>query len=111
MQCRTAGPNLAPVHPAAPCFIKQYRALIAGGPDEKLPAEGALRDYFFKDSRKGRVFPVSRPRKGVREAVLEYRIDGHKWGPEPCGHHPPHRAHPSDTGAVRVPEASAKIWG
>ena len=34
---------------AAPQFVKQYR-------------------------RKGRVFPVSRPRKGVREAVLEYRI-------------------------------------
>ena len=33
-----------------------------------------LWDYLFKDSRKGRVFPVSRPRKGVREAVLEYRI-------------------------------------
>lgn len=37
-------------------------------------AAGVLRDYLFKDSRKGRVFPVSRPRKGVREAVLEYRI-------------------------------------
>ena len=60
--------------PDAPPFVKQYRALIAGGPDEKLPAEGVLRDYLFKDSRKGRVFPVSRPRKGVREAVLEYRI-------------------------------------
>ena len=45
-----------------PQFIKQYRAVIAGGPDEALPAEGTLRD------------PVSRPRKGVREAVLEYRI-------------------------------------
>ena len=31
-------------------------------------------DWLFKDSRRGRVFPVSRPRKGVREAVLEYRI-------------------------------------
>ena len=30
--------------------------------------------WLFKDSRRGRVFPVSRPRKGVREAVLEYRI-------------------------------------
>ena len=57
-----------------PQFIKQYRAVIAGGPDEALPAEGTLRDWLFKDSRKGRVFPVSRPRKGVREAVLEYRI-------------------------------------
>ena len=58
----------------APSFIKQYRAVIAGGPDEALPAEGVLRDYLFKDSRKGRVFPVKKPRKGVREAVLEYRI-------------------------------------
>ena len=48
--------------------------MIAGGPDEQLPPEGILRDYLFKDSRKGRVFPVKRPRKGVREAVLEYRI-------------------------------------
>ena len=34
-----------------PQFIKQYRAVIAGGPDEALPTEGTL-----------------------REAVLEYRI-------------------------------------
>ena len=65
-----AGPGA----PAQPCFLKTYRAVIAGGPDEALPPEGILRDYLFKDSRKGRVFPVKRPRKGVREAVLEYRI-------------------------------------
>ena len=59
---------------AAPQFVKQYRAVLAGAPDAQLPAAGLLRDYLFKDSRKGRVFPVSRPRKGVREAVLEYRI-------------------------------------
>ena len=60
--------------PEVPQFIKRYRAVIVGGPDEVLPAEGTLRDWLFKDSRRGRVFPVSRPRKGVREAVLEYRI-------------------------------------
>ena len=63
-----------PGTPQQPCFIKKYRAVVAGVPDEQLPAAGVLRDYLFKDSRKGRVFPVSRPRKGVREAVLEYRI-------------------------------------
>ena len=57
-----------------PVFVKSYRAVIAGVPDETLPAAGVLRDLLFKDSRKGRVFPVRRPRKGVREAVLEYRI-------------------------------------
>ena len=46
----------------------------AKGRAEALPAAGTLRDWLFKDSRRGRVFPVSRPRKGVREAVLEYRI-------------------------------------
>ena len=60
--------------PAAPVFVKQYRAVLAGAPDESLPEAGTLRDYLFKDSRKGRVFPVKKPRKGVREAVLEYRI-------------------------------------
>ena len=60
--------------PEAPQFIKRYRAVIAGVPDEALPGRGTLRDYLFKDSRKGRVFPVSRPRKGVREAVLDYCI-------------------------------------
>lgn len=58
----------------APVFVKRYRAVVSGVPDERLPSNGILRDYLFKDSRKGRVFPVNRPRKGVREAVLEYRI-------------------------------------
>ena len=58
----------------APVFTKQYRAVLAGAPDETLPEHGILRDYLFKDSRRGRVFPVKRPRKGVREAVLDYRI-------------------------------------
>ena len=43
-----AGPGT----PAQPCFLKTYRAVIAGGPDEQLPPEGILRDYLFKDSRK-----------------------------------------------------------
>ena len=60
--------------PEAPQFVKQYRAVLAGAPDEQMPECGTLRDYLFKDSRRGRVFPVSRARKGVREAVLEYRI-------------------------------------
>ena len=58
----------------SPQFVKRYRAVIAGRPDDALPAAGTLRDYLFKDSRRGRVFPVKRPRKGVREAVLDYRI-------------------------------------
>lgn len=49
---------------------KEYFALIPGTPAEK---EGKMTDYLFKDSRKGKVFAVKRPRKGVREARLTYR--------------------------------------
>ena len=49
---------------------KEYFALISGIPAEK---EGEMTDYLFKDSRKGKVFAVKRPRKGVRDARLTYR--------------------------------------
>ena len=49
---------------------KEYFALISGVPAEK---EGEMTDFLFKDSRKGKVFAVKRPRKGVREARLTYR--------------------------------------
>ena len=84
----------------APCFVKQYRAVLSGGPNDALPAAGTLRDWLFKDSRRGRVFPVSRPRKGVREAVLEYCIVRQTQDD------PAHRPHSSDPGAVCLPEAS-----
>lgn len=48
---------------------KGYLALLSGSP----PEEGVLTDYLFKDSRRGKVYPVSRPRKGVREARLAFR--------------------------------------
>ena len=50
---------------------KEYFALIPGTPAEK---EGEMTDFLFKDSRKGKVFAVKRPRKGVREARLTYRV-------------------------------------
>ena len=49
---------------------KEYFALVSGVP---TPAAGEIIDFLFKDSRKGKVFTVKRPRKGVREARLTYR--------------------------------------
>jgi 23S rRNA pseudouridine1911/1915/1917 synthase len=101
-----------------PCFIKEYRAVIAGAPDEALPPEGLLRDYLFKDSRKGRVFAVSRPRKGVREAVLEYAILGSAEVPTPAMEKQPYSLvsitlHTGRTHQIRVQFASRKhpLWG
>lgn len=53
---------------AAGMLEKTYLALVSGAPE---PPAGELRDLLFKD-RSGKVFPVSRPRKGVREARLTY---------------------------------------
>ena len=50
---------------------KEYFAILSGVPAQQ---EGELTDYLFKDSRKGKVFAVSRPRKGVRDARLTYRV-------------------------------------
>jgi 23S rRNA pseudouridine1911/1915/1917 synthase len=106
-------------HLDKPCFIKEYRAVIAGAPDEALLPEGLLRDYLFKDSRKGRVFAVSRPRKGVREAVLEYATLGSAAVPSmPEVEDPTYSLvsitlHTGRTHQIRVQFASRKhpLWG
>lgn len=50
---------------------KEYLAVIQGVLDEK---QGILTDLLFKDSSKNKVFVVKRPRKGVKEAKLEYTV-------------------------------------
>ena len=56
-------------------FSKEYLAVIKGCPEEK---EGVFKDLLFKDSRKNKSFVVTRARKGVKEASLEYRVLGEK---------------------------------
>ncbi len=51
-------------------FVKRYLAVVAGIP---RPGEGEMTDLLFRDSRSGRSFVVTRPRKGTREARLSYR--------------------------------------
>ncbi len=95
--------------PSTPCFVKQYRAVIAGAADDALAEQAVLRDYLLKDSRKGRVFPVNRPRKGVREAVLEYQLQ------QTVGDHSLAliTLHTGRTHQIRVQFASRKhpLWG
>ena len=95
----------------APVFTKQYRAVLAGAPDETLPEHGILRDYLFKDSRKGRVFPVSRPRRGVKEAVLEYRLAAS--APDGSASLAGITLHTGRTHQIRVQFASRRhpLWG
>mgnify|MGYP000199390769 CR=1 FL=1 len=98
--------------PDAPPFRKEYRALIAGGPDETLPAGGVLRDYLFKDSRRGPGLPRSAaPRKGVKEAVLEYRLAAS--APDGSASLADITLHTGRTHQIRVQFASRRhpLWG
>lgn len=50
---------------------KEYLALIHGCPED---TEGRMEDLLWKDSRKNKVYVVSRQRAGVKKAVLRYRV-------------------------------------
>ncbi len=50
-------------------LVKEYVAQVHG----QLPESGVWTDLLFKDGRKNKVFVVDRPRKGVKEAKLEFR--------------------------------------
>lgn len=54
---------------------KTYLAIVHGVPDEE---KGVFTDLLFKDSRKNKSFVVSRERKGVKHASLEYETLGSK---------------------------------
>jgi len=52
-------------------FQKEYLAVVQGCPDT---VEGTHTDLLYHDVRRNKSYVVSRPRKGVREAKLEYRV-------------------------------------
>ena len=49
-------------------FQKQYLAVVQGQSEERA----LLRDLLFRDAAKNKSYVVRRPRKGVREAELQY---------------------------------------
>lgn len=48
---------------------KQYLAVVQGAPS---PDGGELRDLLFHDRMKNKTFVADRPRKGVKEAILDF---------------------------------------
>lgn len=54
---------------AGKTFAKEYLAVTEGVPE---PVSGRMEDLLFHDREKNRTYVVKRPRKGVKEAVLEY---------------------------------------
>ena len=50
-------------------FTKEYLAVVSGETD----AAGEMRDLLYHDKGRNKTFVVKRPRRGVREASLDYR--------------------------------------
>ncbi len=50
---------------------KEYLAVLSGRPSEK---SAVLKDLLYHDSRINKTFVVKSPRKGVKEASLEYSV-------------------------------------
>lgn len=56
---------------AAGKMEKEYLAVVQGVPDEP---EGSFHDLLFHDTGRNKTYVVSRPRRGVREASLDYAL-------------------------------------
>ena len=50
---------------------KEYLAVCAGRPPE---ARGEMRDLLFHDAQRNKTFVVTRQRRGVKEAFLDYQV-------------------------------------
>jgi len=63
-------------------FKKTYLAVCEG---EFTESEGIMEDLLFKDSKKNKSFVVKRERKGVKKAVLRYRVlDSAEYNSKKC---------------------------
>ena len=58
---------------------KEYLAIVHGEPQSKA---GRLCDLLFHDRFKNKTFVVDRARKGVKEAILDYEVQGSIEHPE-----------------------------
>ncbi len=58
-------------------IVKEYRAILRGSPDRD---SDTLTDLLFRDAAHNKSYVVKRPRKGVREATLDYTVLARKEG-------------------------------
>ncbi len=80
---------------------KIYLSAVGGTLDEK---SGTLTDLLFRDSRSNKSYVVNRPRRGVKEAALSYRVIAESGGRSLVAV----RLHSGRTHQIRVQFASRK---
>ena len=54
-------------------FQKEYVAVVHGAPEQP---EGTFRDLLLRDKQERKTYIVTRPGKGVQEAILTYQVQG-----------------------------------
>ncbi len=55
----------------SPEYEKEYLAIVHGAPEQ---SEGELRDLLYHDKNKNKSYVVDRDRKGVKEAIAQYKL-------------------------------------
>ena len=58
---------------AAGGLEKKYLAVVQGAPEE---TKGSMRDLLYHDAAHNKSYVVTRPRRGVKEALLDYELLG-----------------------------------
>ncbi len=56
---------------ASRTVVKEYLAVVCGKPEDP---SGSYRDLLFRDAKKNKSFVVDRARRGVKEALLDYKV-------------------------------------
>lgn len=87
-------------------FVKEYLAVVHGCPEKKA---GTFLDLLFRDSAKNKTFVVTRARKGVKEASLEYEVLGAQKSKDGDLSLVKIRLHTGRTHQIRVQFASRKM--
>lgn len=55
----------------SPEYEKEYLAIVHGAPEQ---SEGEFRDLLYHDKNKNKSYVVDRDRKGVKEAIAQYKL-------------------------------------
>ena len=87
-------------------FQKEYLAVVQGCPEQ---SEDTLTDLLYHDVRRNKSYVVNRPRKGVREAKLDYTVLETCNTPEGTFSLVRVRLHTGRTHQIRVQFASRKM--